>query len=126
MQLFLLHRNVKYHPITLPVGSKLIDPFGIFGTSFSKSMQKRMVSRYGYIPNSSDMDCSGAHNLGLYLSDFVVNVGPLHKRDDDKLNEEDVHDRLNEEEGIVHDRHSEEDSFEDDTYRMEPIERVRR
>ena len=75
-------------------------------------MQERMVSRYGYIPNSPDMDRSGARNLGLFLSDFVVNVGPLHERDDDSLNEE---------EGMTH---SEEDSFEDDAHRMEPIERV--
>ena len=96
-----------------------------------------MVSRYGYIPSSSDMDRSGARNLGLFLSDFMLNVGPLHKRDDDNLNEEVgivqdrlneeegiVHDSPNEEEGIVHDRHSEEDSFEDNAHRMEPIERV--
>ena len=60
-----------------------------------------MILRYGYIPNSSDMDRSGARNLGLFLSDFVVNVGPLHKRDDDMLNEE---------EGVV-EGYSEEDSF---------------
>jgi hypothetical protein len=59
-----------------------------------------MILRYGYIPNSSDMDRSDARNLGLFLSDFVVNVGPLHKRDDDRLNEEEI---------IVHDRHSEEE-----------------
>jgi hypothetical protein len=76
-----------------------------------------MISRYGYIPNSSDMDSSGARNLGLFLSDFVVNVGPLHKPDDDMLNEE---------EGIVQDRYSEGDSFEYDAYRMEPIERLKR
>jgi hypothetical protein len=100
-----------------PTGSKLLNPFGIFGTSFSRSMQERMILRYGYIPNSSDMDRSGAHNLGLFLSDFVLNVGPLHKRDDDMLNEE---------EGIMQDRYSEGDSVEYDAYRMEPIERVKR
>jgi hypothetical protein len=63
------------------------------------------------------MDSSGARNLGLFLSDFVVNVGPLHKRDDDMLNEE---------EGIVQGRYSEGDSFEYDAYRMEPIERLKR
>jgi hypothetical protein len=93
-------------PLTFsPTGSKLLNPFGIFGTSFSKSMQERMILRYGYIPSSSDMDRSGAHNLGLFLSDFVLNVGPLHKRDDDMLNEE---------EGIVEGRYSEGDSFEYD------------
>jgi hypothetical protein len=61
-----------------------------------------MISRYGYIPNPLDMDRSGARNLGLFLSDFVVNVGPLHKRDEDILNEE---------EGIVQDRYSEGDNF---------------
>jgi hypothetical protein len=87
-----------------------------------------MISRYGYIPNSSDMDHSGARNLGLFLSDFVINVGPLHKRDEDMLNEEEgtVHNRLNEEEGIVHGRHSDEDSFEDDANRTELTEMVRR
>ena len=94
--------DVEYHSITLPAGSKLLNPFGIFGTSFSKSMQERMISRYGYIPNSSDMDRSDSRNLGLFLSDFVVNVGPLHERDEDILNEE---------EGIVQDRYSEGDSF---------------
>ena len=76
-----------------------------------------MILRYGYIPNSSDMDRSGARNLGLFLSDFVVNVGPLRKRDDGMLNEE---------EGIVQDRYSQGDSFEYDAYRMEPIERLKR
>jgi hypothetical protein len=75
-----------------------------------------MISRYGYIPNSSDMDRSGARNLGLFLSDFVVNVGPLHKRDENMFNEE---------EGVVEDRYSEGDSFEYDTYRMESIERLK-
>jgi hypothetical protein len=109
--------DVEYHSLTLPAGSKLLNPFGIFGTSFSKSMQERMILRYGYIPNSSDVDHSGARNLGLFLSDFVLNVGPLHKRDEDMLNEE---------EGIVQDRFSEGDSFEYDAYRMEPIEGVTR
>jgi hypothetical protein len=81
--------DVKYHSITLPAGSKLLDPFGILGTSFSKSMQERMVSRYGYIPNTWAMDRSGARDLGLFLSDFVLNVGPLDKRDDDRRGEED-------------------------------------
>jgi hypothetical protein len=109
--------DIEYHSITLLTGSKLLDPFGIFGISFSKSMQERMVSRYGYIPNSSDMDYSGARNLGLFLSDFLVNVGPLGKRDDDKLNEE---------ESIMQDRYAEGDGFEYDASGMEIIGMVRR
>ena len=37
------------------------------------------------------------HNLSLFLSDFVVDTGPLYKRDEDMLNEEggDVRDRDN-------------------------------
>ena len=76
-------------------GSRLVNPFGIFGAP-SKSIRERMVSRYGYIPGSATMD-GRVHNLSLFLSDFVVDTGPLYKRDEDMLNEEggDVRDRDN-------------------------------
>jgi hypothetical protein len=65
------------------IGSKLLNPFGIFGASSSKDVRDQMVSRYGYIPSSSDIDCKAARNLGLFLNDFVMDLGPLYKHDED-------------------------------------------
>jgi hypothetical protein len=55
-----------------------------------------MISRYGYIPGSATVD-GRVRNLSLFLSDFVVDTGPLYKRDEDILNEEggNVRDRRN-------------------------------
>lgn len=63
-------------------GSKLLDPFGIFG-SFSVDLRKRMVEEYGFIP---DVESSGARGLGLFLSDLVMDVGPLERKDEDDSN----------------------------------------
>jgi hypothetical protein len=43
-----------------------------------------MIARYGYIPTpeTSTPDLRG---LSLFLSDFIVDTGPLRKRDDDLL-----------------------------------------
>jgi hypothetical protein len=72
------------------VGSKLLNPFGIFG-GYSTDVRNRMISRYGYIPspNSSSADGTAARNLGLFLSDFIVNFGPLLRNDEDPHDEQD-------------------------------------
>ena len=69
-------------------GAKLLSPFGLFsGWSFSEDVRKRMISRYGYIPapESARADIRG---LSLFLSDFVMDTGPLLKRDEDLLDAE--------------------------------------
>ena len=73
--------NVTCH---LFIGSKLLNPFGIFGaSSSSKDVRDQMVLHYGYIPSSSDKDCKAARSLGLFLNDFVMDLGPLYKHDED-------------------------------------------
>jgi hypothetical protein len=54
----------------------------------SSRIRERMIARYGYIASSSTMDDSDARNLGLFLSDYVVDVGPLHKPDKEILEEQ--------------------------------------
>jgi len=85
-------------------GIQLIDPFGIFGTAFSRGAEERMVSRYGYIPHSPTDDSTGAHSLGLFLSEFVMEVGPLRRRRTSN------NDFLDEGEGEIPGRSSERDS----------------
>jgi len=69
-------------------GAKLLSPFGLFsGWSYSEDVRKRMIARYGYIPTpeTSTPDLRG---LSLFLSDFIVDTGPLCKRDEDLLDVE--------------------------------------
>jgi len=61
-------------------GSKLLDPFGIFGNS--KAAKKRMRARYGQIPRSENPK-SQADQLALFLCDFLLETGPLAKEDDE-------------------------------------------
>jgi hypothetical protein len=51
-------------------------------------MRKKMIARYGYIPNSSGDGDSDAHKLALFLTEFVLNAEPLYKRDEDMEREE--------------------------------------
>jgi hypothetical protein len=66
-------------------GAKLLSPFGLLsGWMYSEDVRKQMIARYGYIPTpeTSTPDLRG---LSLFLSDFIVDTGPLRKRDDDLL-----------------------------------------
>jgi hypothetical protein len=47
-----------------------------------------MIARYGRIPIPSTTDGSGAHGLGLFLNDFVINLGVLRKRDEEMMDAE--------------------------------------
>jgi hypothetical protein len=60
-----------------------------------------MISRYGYMPGSPTLHGSNAHNLALFLGDFVLDMELLQKRDEDMLGEE---------EGNIWERHRESNS----------------
>jgi hypothetical protein len=47
-----------------------------------------MIARYGRIPIPSTTDGSGAHSLGLFLNDFVINFGVLRKHDEEMMDAE--------------------------------------
>jgi len=68
-------------------GSKALNPFGVFGAR-SPGLREKMIAHYGYIPNPTIEDDSGAHKLGLFLSDFMLDVGPLYKGDAEMEQEE--------------------------------------
>jgi hypothetical protein len=59
-------------------GSKLLDPFGVFGR-FSDGLARRAVAHYGFAPGKG---FSTAQGLGLFLSDFVMDIAPLREKDD--------------------------------------------
>jgi len=61
-------------------GAKFLNPFGIFGSG-SKEFRKRIIARYGYSPDSGTFNVEG---LSLFLSDFVLEVGPLREADDEE------------------------------------------
>ena len=52
-----------------------MDPFGLFGAFISHQNKERMVEHYGFIP--SDSGTQNVQGLSTFLSDFVLNVGPL-------------------------------------------------
>ena len=69
-------------------GAKLLSPFGLFsGGSSSKEIRRRMIERYGHIP-APDSAKSDVRGLSLFLSDFIIDTGPLSKRDEDLLDAE--------------------------------------
>lgn len=73
--------------ICVITGSKTINPFGLFG-AISSGAREQMIARYGYIPNSTIEGDSGTHKLGLFLSDFLLDMGPLYKGDEEMDQEE--------------------------------------
>jgi hypothetical protein len=52
-----------------------LDPFGLFGAFISQQNKERMVEHYGFIP--SDSGTQNIRGISTFLSDFVLNVGPL-------------------------------------------------
>ena len=56
-----------------------MDPFGLFGAFVSHQHKERMVKHYGFIPSESGTQ--DVRGLSRFLSDFVLNVGPLARED---------------------------------------------
>lgn len=55
---------------TSPLGSKFLDPFGLFGAYALRKRRDRLFERYGGAAN--------VNGLGMFLVDFgVLNAGPL-------------------------------------------------
>jgi len=73
--------------ICIITGSKAVNPFGLFGT-VSPGIREKIIARYGYIPNPTIDGDSATHKLGLFLSDFMLDVGPLSKDDEEMVQEE--------------------------------------
>lgn len=63
-----------------------MNPFGLFGSSWSKEIKKR----YGQIPPGPD-SCRDAHRLALFLCDFLLNTGPLRPDEDEDKPIDDQH-----------------------------------
>jgi hypothetical protein len=57
-----------------------LNPFGLFGALASSEHAKLMVERYGMIPAESET--TNIRGLSTFLSDFVLDVGPLAKKAD--------------------------------------------
>ena len=60
-----------------------------------------MISRYGYIPAPESSRAADVRGLSLFLSDFVMDTGPLLKRDEDLLDAEEGNAGINDEEGAA-------------------------
>lgn len=92
-------------------GSKAVNPFGLFRVS--PSIREQMIARYGHIPSPTTEGDSATHKLGLFLSDFILDMGPLYKD-----NEE-----MEQEEGNLH---PEEERYAPGTHHLDPSFRLLR